>query len=63
MKTPIAIILLSAFLFTGCSLVPTDFMPKFVWYWSCEAKAHRAEVQAAKDWQRTNTVNRIPTHD
>lgn len=55
MKKLFALLVLISLL-TGCVLVPTDFMPKFAWYWSAEAKAHRAQVHAEKEWQRTNQL-------
>lgn len=45
------IIAISATLCNGCAVVPTDFMPKFTWYWSKDAKEWRREKKASKQYQ------------
>lgn len=47
-------------LFAGCTLVPTDFMPKPTWYWNAKAKQYRAELKAERErnieYHRTNHI-------
>ncbi len=52
MKIRIALFIIGLVVMTlsGCSLVPTDFMPKAVWAWSPEAKAYRAEKAERAKW-------------